>query len=136
MSFPALPGAGGLPRVAMSSRDGARAEIYLHGAQLTSWVPAGSSSDRIFLSGRSRFSEGAAIRGGIPVGFPQFAAQGPLPNHGFARVLRWELARADLDDDGSARAVCISPTPTRRSNSGRTRSHSSLASGCPARRSK
>ncbi len=105
MSFPTVAGAGGLPKVALSSRDGARAEIYLHGAQLTSWVPAGSSADRIFLSARSRFSDGAAIRGGIPVSFPQFAAQGPLPNHGFARVLRWELARAGLDDDGSASAI-------------------------------
>ncbi len=105
MTFPTLPGAGGLPKVVLSSRDGARAEIYLHGAQLTSWVPAGSSADRIFLSARSRFSEGAAIRGGIPVSFPQFAAQGPLPNHGFARAQRWDLTRADLDDDGSASAV-------------------------------
>ncbi len=105
MSFPTVPGAGGLPKVVLSSRDGARAEIYLHGAQLTSWIPAGSSADRLFLSARSRFSDGAAIRGGIPVSFPQFAAQGPLPNHGFARVMRWELARADIDDDGSACAV-------------------------------
>jgi glucose-6-phosphate 1-epimerase len=104
MSFPTIPGAGGLPKVVLSSRDGARAEIYLHGAHLTSWIPAGSSGDRLFLSARSRFSEGAAIRGGIPVSFPQFAAQGPLPNHGFARVTRWDLTRAAVDDDGSASA--------------------------------
>ena len=59
MSFPTLPGTGGLPKVLLSSRDGARAEIYLHGAHLTSWVPAGSSADRLFLSARSRFSDGA-----------------------------------------------------------------------------
>lgn len=34
---------------------------------------------------------GAAVRGGIPVIFPQFAAQGPLAKHGFARNLPWRV---------------------------------------------
>lgn len=41
----------------------------------------------------------APIRGGIPVVFPQFAKQGPLPQHGFARNSRWEVAAAG---DGNA----------------------------------
>ena len=49
----------------------ATAEIYLHGAQLTSWRPAGSE-EVIFLSGQSQFEPGRAIRGGIPVCFPWF----------------------------------------------------------------
>jgi glucose-6-phosphate 1-epimerase len=72
---------------------------------VTSWLPAAGGGDRLFLSSHSRFGPGEAIRGGIPVCFPQFAAQGPLPNHGFARVSAWDLASAGLADDGSAFAI-------------------------------
>ena len=41
-------GSGGLPRVSISG-PAATAEIYLHGAQLTSWFPAGVE-EVIFLS--------------------------------------------------------------------------------------
>ncbi len=105
MTFATVAGAGNLPKVILTAVDGARAEIYRHGAHLTSWLPAGASDDRLFLSARSRFKAGAAIRGGIPVSFPQFATQGPLPSHGFARVMAWDLVRTETQDDGSARAV-------------------------------
>jgi glucose-6-phosphate 1-epimerase len=37
--------------------------------------------------------------------FPQFAAEGPLPRHGFARTTRWTLARAVQSDDAAASAI-------------------------------
>src|SRR3954468_15120906 len=83
-----------LPVVSLVSPDGARAEVYLHGAHVTSWIPSGGTQ-RLFLSERSDFGGSAAIRGGIPVIFPQFAARGPLPKHGFARASDWELVNFD-----------------------------------------
>jgi glucose-6-phosphate 1-epimerase len=83
-------GPGGLPKVVLVASDGARSEIFLHGAHVTSWIPAGGS-ERLFLSTRSAFRADAAIRGGVPVIFPQFANVGPLPKHGFARTAEWEL---------------------------------------------
>lgn len=99
-----IRGAGGLEKLVLHAADGARAEVYLHGAQVTSWIPAGDGDDRLYLSSRADFRAGAPIRGGIPVSFPQFAKQGPLPNHGFARTSAWELMANELEADGCASA--------------------------------
>jgi glucose-6-phosphate 1-epimerase len=90
-------GPGGLPAVTLVADDGARAVVCLHGAHVTSWIPVGQQGDRLFLSSRSEFREGTAIRGGVPISFPQFATQGPLPKHGFARVMPWELVSTGRD---------------------------------------
>jgi len=98
------PGAGGLPKIVLRAADGARAELYLHGAHVTSWHPAGESADRLFVSDKAVFADDAPIRGGVPVCFPQFADQGPLPLHGFARSMAWQLVRAGAAPDGGAQA--------------------------------
>ena len=110
------PGEGGLQRLQLTAADGARAEIYQHGAHITSWIPAGGS-EQLYLSRKAQFKSGAAIRGGVPVIFPQFAGEGPLPKHGFARSLPWRLIAAaqpgqgfatavfGLDDDDTTRAI-------------------------------
>jgi glucose-6-phosphate 1-epimerase len=90
------PGEGGLPRVVLTAPNGSRAEIYLHGAHVARWTDAGEG-DVLYLSPRSRFEPGEAIRGGVPVIFPQFADLGPLPKHGFARTSVWTLAEAAAD---------------------------------------
>lgn len=89
----------------LESADGACADIYLHGAHVTSWRPAPDGEERLFLSARSEFHESAAIRGGIPVIFPQFATEGPLPRHGFARTSLWSLHSVEQDDEGDAVAM-------------------------------
>lgn len=91
MSEGTRDGAGGLPMILLRASDGAIAHVYLHGAHVTSWRPARDGDERLFLSERSEFRAGVAIRGGIPVIFPQFAAEGPLPRHGFARTSEWTL---------------------------------------------
>lgn len=94
----------GLSKLLLRSVDGAAAEVYLHGGQVTSWRPAGGE-ERLFLSERAEFARNAAIRGGVPVIFPQFGADGRLPRHGFARTLEWEIARAAVESDGRATAT-------------------------------
>jgi glucose-6-phosphate 1-epimerase len=95
-SSPIETGAGDLPKIVLSSPDGARAEIYLHGAHVTSWIPAGGS-EALFLSPRAEFRPGMAIRGGVPVIFPQFAGMGLLPKHGFARTSTWEVLKTTAE---------------------------------------
>src|SRR3954462_5540325 len=78
---------------------GSVATVQLHGAHVTRWRTA-AGDDSLFLSRAARFAPGEAIRGGIPVVFPQFAERGPLPKHGFARTALWRLT-----SDGAAEAA-------------------------------
>lgn len=75
--------------VTLRHPSGASARIAIHGAQVLSWVDA-AGQERLYLSSLAQYADGAAIRGGIPVVFPQFGT-GPLPKHGFLRTRRWSL---------------------------------------------
>ena len=77
--------------IIIRSDGGAFAEIHTRGAHLTQWQPAGAQASRLFVSDRAIYAEGVPIRGGVPVIFPQFAGEGPLPKHGFARTAQWRL---------------------------------------------
>ncbi|MFO1370639.1 MAG: D-hexose-6-phosphate mutarotase [Marinagarivorans sp.] len=77
------------PFVRLVHSNGDCCEIYLHGAHVTSWQSGGH--EQLFLSRQADFSPGKAIRGGVPVIFPQFGAFGPGAKHGFARNLSWQL---------------------------------------------
>jgi glucose-6-phosphate 1-epimerase len=85
----------GLEAIALQAADGARAVVTLHGGHVVSWMPAGGE-EMLYLSPRSAFAAGQAIRGGVPVIFPQFSNRGPLLRHGFARVLPWQLVRHEV----------------------------------------
>jgi glucose-6-phosphate 1-epimerase len=84
--------------------DGAKARVHLNGAHVTTWSPADDEEDRLFVSVKSGFGPGVSIRGGIPVCFPQFGANGPLQQHGFARVSPWTVLHTE---DGAHRAVAV-----------------------------
>ena len=105
VNFTVEAGAAGLPRIIAAAADGARVEVYLHGAHVTSWQPAGEGAERLFVSARSRFGPDAAIRGGVPICFPQFAGQGALPMHGFARTASWDLVHARRSANGAAEVL-------------------------------
>ncbi len=82
--------------IQINSPDGGIARISQYGAHVLSWViPDGREC--LFLSPNAEYRAGAAIRGGVPVIFPQFAGLGSLPKHGFARTQTWELARSTAE---------------------------------------
>ncbi|UMR31094.1 D-hexose-6-phosphate mutarotase [Massilia sp. MB5] len=83
--------AGRLPAVRIKAQDGSQALIALYGAHLLSWKN-GADKERLFLSARSALDGSAAIRGGVPVIFPQFGQRGNGQRHGFARTATWRLA--------------------------------------------
>ena len=84
--------------VRVRAADGARLVACPHGGQVVGWIPAGEDRDRLWLSPLARCGPGDAIRGGVPMVFPQFAGRGPLPKHGLARDRAWEL---DTGTDGA-----------------------------------
>src|SRR5215813_12705377 len=87
-----VAGHGGLAKVLIATRD-ATGDMYLHGAHVTSWKPRGAE-EALFVSAKSLWENGSAIRGGVPVCFPWFAnkANDPhAPAHGFVRTTAWQL---------------------------------------------
>jgi glucose-6-phosphate 1-epimerase len=85
-------GNGGLPKVAVTT-PGAEGEMYLLGAEVTSWKPRGHEQV-LFVSAASKWEDGRAIRGGVPICFPWFGnkADDPkAPAHGFVRAKSWKL---------------------------------------------
>ena len=82
------PGAGGLTRAVLTGR-AAAGEIYLHGAHVTGYQPAGDDQV-MFVSEKSHFNSSASIRGGVPICFPWFADRGQ-PMHGLARLQPWDV---------------------------------------------
>lgn len=91
----------------LRSPDGASATLLLHGAHLLSWVPAGAD-EQLYVSPRSAYASGQAVRGGIPICFPQFAERGPLPKHGFARTRPWQLVMAEQGEDDALAVLRLS----------------------------
>jgi len=88
---------GTLPAVLLRAPDGAEAIVTLFGAHLVSWKGA-DDRQRLFCSAQSVLDGTKAIRGGVPVIFPQFAEQGTGMRHGFARVSDWHLLDSGVED--------------------------------------
>lgn len=92
-------GPNGLSRLAVATGR-ASAEVYLHGAHVTAWQPAGAAPV-IWLSRQTQFHPDKPIRGGVPLCFPWFAAHptdAAAPMHGFARIRAWTLSSAGERD--------------------------------------
>ena len=80
----------------------ATARVARHGAHVMDWQPAGQVQPVLYMSPDALLEHGKPIRGGIPVCWPWFGghpADAAKPMHGFARILPWELVRADARED-------------------------------------
>ena len=98
------------------STPAARATVYLQGAHIAEWQPAGQQPV-LFLSRKSEFAAGKPIRGGVPISFPWFANRhdGKTgPSHGFARIQDWTLAFAALAGEELHLTFTLAPTPLSR----------------------
>ena len=91
-------GKGGLPVVKVRT-PWSEAEIYLNGAHVTHFQKSGEPP-LIFVSAKSQFAAGKAIRGGVPICFPWFGNRAGEPSHGFARTAAWQLVKSAVAPDG------------------------------------
>ncbi|MDU5697055.1 MAG: D-hexose-6-phosphate mutarotase [Haemophilus parainfluenzae] len=71
------------------------ARIALQGAQLLNWQPKGAEQDIFWLSEIEPFTQGVAIRGGVPICYPWFGGV-KQPSHGTAHLRLWQLSDYDL----------------------------------------
>lgn len=102
-------GAGNLTFLAIRNK-AAEAEICLHGAHITRYIPAGRLPV-LWMSEKSWFEANKPIRGGVPVCWPYFgpAADPALPAHGFARLSEWRVARVEAKEATTRVVLALAP---------------------------
>ncbi|CAN6572298.1 unnamed protein product [Malus baccata var. baccata] len=83
----------GFPRIILTEPTGSSAEVLLYGGQVVSWKNE-RREELLFMSSKATGKPPKAIRGGIPVCFPQFGNFGSLEQHGFAKNRLWSV---DID---------------------------------------
>lgn len=87
------------PAILMCSSDNTTScKIKLYGATIVSWLVAGE--EKLFVSEKAILDGSKAIRGGIPLVFPQFGQpDSSMPQHGFARNKTWKLINSRTSAD-------------------------------------
>lgn len=101
----------GLDCHSMCLPGGDRILVAEHGAHALSWVSGGR--ERLYLSPLAVLDGRAAIRGGVPVCWPQFSDRGPLTRHGWVRQSRWSLANAELSADAGCLVLTLDAAAAR-----------------------
>ena len=121
LAFDQHPDAAGLTRARITT-PACAADLFLQGAHLATWQPTGEQAV-LFLSEKSLFTPGKAIRGGIPIIFPWFGSRTATPysqrtdgpTHGFARTELWQLDFAALTGDDLHLSLSLAPNDRSRS---------------------
>lgn len=102
-----VKGNGGLPFILISNA-GATALISVYAAQILSFQPTTECEDLLFLSQKSYYEEGKAIRGGIPICWPWFGPDPKdldRPDHGFVRNGLWAVLATTAIADNETRII-------------------------------
>ena len=78
-----------------------KAKISQHGGQLVSFMDTSSKQEWLWLSSKASLIGDKAIRGGAPICWPWFgpSPNSQLPQHGYARLLSWDLISCETDED-------------------------------------
>jgi glucose-6-phosphate 1-epimerase len=100
MSTIAMVEYGKLPAVRIGAAGGAQAIVTLYGAHLVSWKSE-DGAERLFCSAKSALDGSRAIRGGVPLIFPQFGERGSGLRHGFARISNWRMLDSGTAEDAA-----------------------------------
>lgn len=105
--FEISSGNGGITKVVMRhAMSNQSVEVYTYGACVTSWTTR--DVEHLWMSELNKWEPGGkAIRGGIPLCFPQFGPYGDLVQHGFARVAPWQIEDTTVNDDGSVSTILL-----------------------------
>lgn len=94
----------------LSNRHGS-IRVAEYGGQLLQWQCA-EGVERLYTPDHLQLIPERALRGGVPVCFPQFSGRGPLPKHGLVRTRPWRLQGQTgsaliltIEDDEQTRAL-------------------------------
>ncbi|XP_074264952.1 putative glucose-6-phosphate 1-epimerase isoform X1 [Silene latifolia] len=105
----------GIEQVILKNSRGAKVRISLYGGQVLSWTNE-QGEELLFMSSKAIFKPPSAIRGGIPICFPQFGSRGMLEQHGFARNRMWVIddnptsPRANKSNGQASTDLVLKPT--------------------------
>jgi len=113
--------------VVLRRASGATCEVTLFGAHVRSWKPTGGA-EQLFVSSASQ-PPPKALRGGVPICFPQFADRGPGGKHGFARTSsKWAVLASATEPSPTVTLELRADDETRVSWPGRLLYHVTLSS--------
>lgn len=85
--------------------DGSTATVHSQGAHITSWVGK-DGTERLYMSPNAVYQAGKALRGGVPVIYPQFSDMGSGDVHGAVRNRQWTRV-----DNGFHNGIAIFEIP-------------------------
>jgi glucose-6-phosphate 1-epimerase len=106
----------GQEAIQLTSPDGTSSvTVLLHGATIVSYIL--HSRELLFVSSEAVFEPPKAVRGGIPICFPNFGPAPPstsLAQHGFARISRWSVVAdsAHACDRGATVVLALTSSET------------------------